>query len=520
MKTNRRRLLQSAAATGAGLALGGSALLNPRNRVSAQTTGSVDNLRISMQALPPQLDPQTDAWIVMARVYSMMFDSLIAHDWANGGVLVPALATDWEQVDDTTIDFTLRDGVVFQDGTPMTANDVKFTLNRALAGDSKLYVTGQFPIAEIVVQDELHLTIKTDGPRGDFLEKLASTMGSIVPEAYFNEVGYAEFQKKPLGTGPYRITEYVPDQHLLFDVNEQYWGGVSAAKQVTLTGIPEVSTRVAALLNDEVDLIMDLPPDQVETVTNAGGFAVSDVSPAHCNVFQIVGIPPTDKKEIRQALNLGFDRQAIVEQLLNGHGVWPTGILSVLDPLYTERPPLPYDPDKAKALMESVGYAGEEIKLAFDTPNYYPLEQEWTSAIVGMWNEIGLNVTMTPVSVDERVLITPDSGWNLFTSGASATNDVLALTYGSPTGYIQTEFNTAPAGTFDELNATVAELERSVDLAKRTELAKQAYDFLEDYVMAITLFTINRISAAKPGITFQEDGAFGIDLRAKSFSIA
>lgn len=82
----------------------------------------------------------------MARIYAMLFDTLIVRDWANGGALVPGLASAWEQVDDTTINFTPLEGVVVHDGTPFTADDVKFTLGRSLESNAHLFVTGRFPI--------------------------------------------------------------------------------------------------------------------------------------------------------------------------------------------------------------------------------------------------------------------------------------------------------------------------------------------------------------------------------------
>ena len=87
-----------------------------------------------MSGLPPQLDPQTDTFIVMVRVYNMMFDTLIQRDWPNGGTLVPGLATSWTQVDESTLELALRPGVTFQDGSPFTANDVKFTFDRTHPG--------------------------------------------------------------------------------------------------------------------------------------------------------------------------------------------------------------------------------------------------------------------------------------------------------------------------------------------------------------------------------------------------
>jgi peptide/nickel transport system substrate-binding protein len=294
------------------------------------------------------------------------------------------------------------------------------------------------------------------------------------------------------------------------------------AESVRVTAIPEVSTRIAALMNDEVDLIMDLPPDQLGVLAESDEYAISSVAPLNVNIYQICNIPPADKVEVRQALNLAIDRELIVNELLGGYGVWSSGTQSDADPLYSGRDPIAYDPDRARTLLEEAGYSGQEIKLAFDSPNYYPLGQEWTQAIVSSWKAIGLNVTMSPIEVSQRVLITPEDGWHLFTSSSSAVvaDFLQAEGYASPDGWLQTQFSTEPHPAFEVLNDTFKALEQSVDEEERRSLARAAYDFIDiDFVPAIVLFTINRLSAAKAGIEFQETRNFGIELRPGKFSV-
>ncbi len=521
MTVNRRDFLQQTAVAGTSLTLAGGLTTIATHPVAAQatpTTGSIDTLRIAMSGLPPQLDPQTDTFIVMVRVYNMIFDTLIQRDWANGGELVPGLALSWTQIDETTLEFALRPDVTFQDGSPFTANDVKFTFDRTLQGDAGLAATGRYGLTEVQVVDDLTVRMITDGPRGTLLLLLTDPGAEIVSADYFQEVGYEAFQQMPIGTGPYRVTEFVPDTRLLFEAHTGYWGGAPAAANVELVGIPEVSTRVAALLNDEIDMAMDLPPDQVETAEDGGANIISTVSPLNANIFAIVGAnAPLDNKEIRQALNVSIDRQAIVEQLLGGFGVWPSGIQSNLDPLYTERPQLPYDPDLARELLATAGYAGEEIRLAYDSPNYYPLEEEWTQVIVSGWADVGLNVTMSPIELSQREAITREDDWHLYTTSSGSVADI-ALPQVLATETAEYQILHTP-GQFDELNALVAEAQRTVDEAQRQEITKQALDILADFVMVLVLFTINRNTATKPTISFQETPRFGIELRPGRFSV-
>ena len=520
MPSNRRQVIQSAAA-GAGLAISGSVAVASRAdaRQTPASSGSIDTLRIAMSGLPPQLDPQTDTYIVMVRVYNMMFDTLIRRDWPNGGALVPGLALSWTQVDESTLELALRPGVTFQDGSPFTANDVKFTFDRTIQGDARLAASGRYGLTETVVVDDLTVRLITDGPRGSLLLLLTDPGAEIVPAAYFQQVGYEAFQQLPIGTGPYRVTEFVPDTRIRFAAHTGYWGGAPAAANVEVVPIPEVSTRIAALQNDEIDMAMDLPPDQIAELEGGGEFAISTVAPLNVNILAIVGAnPPMDRKEVRQALNLSIDRQTIVEQLLGGFGEWPTGLQSTLDPLYTERPQLPYDQDRARELLATAGYAGEEIRLAFDSPNYYPLEQEWTEVVVSGWADVGLNVTMSPIELNQREAITAESDWHLYTTSSSNVADVaLAQVYATPTAEYQILHT---PGQFDELNGLVAQAQQTVDEAQRRDLTRQALDVLEDFVMVIPLFTINRNTASKSTISFQETPRFGVDLRPGRFAVS
>lgn len=519
---SRRSVLKTGLAAGVGGSLPGLGTATPGlpgilapNRAQAQTpTGTtIDEVRIAMAAIPPQLDPQAAGWIVMQRMYGLLYDTLIRRDWSQGGALVPGLATAWERVDEVTLELTLRDDVVFHDGTPMTAADVKYTLDRGLQGDPNLGVTGQFPIAAVEALDDHRVRIATDGVDGALELRLTTTSAAIIPAAYHQEAGFEGFRMEPIGTGPYRLTEFVPDSHLSFAVNEAYFGGVAAAQRVTVRGIPEVSTRVAALLNDELDLIVDLPADQVPTVEAAGGFTINSVAPLNVNILDVNGRQaPTDKKEIRQALSLAINREAIVEQLLGGHGLWPGSIQSELDLLYIERPPLPYDPERAKQLLADAGYAGEEIKYVLDTPNYYPLQREWSEVLVGMWSEVGLNVTLQGVDVSERVQLRADDGAHLITNSAGVEADLIIPTsYGTPDGYAQEWWY--PEGSFTELNEVVARAVAAVDPEERAELYQDAIDIMNDEVIVIVLFTINRLNAMKETIQWSADPEWQIDLR-------
>lgn len=523
---DRRSLLKTTLATGVVAAttrLHAPAVANAQTPVGATAnatpTATIDELRIAMAAIPPQLDPQAAGWIVMQRMYGLLYDQLIHRDWSNGGALTPGLATNWERVDDLTLELWLRDDVVFHDGTPFTAADVVYTFGRTLQDDPNLGASGTFPIQEIEVVDDHRVRIITDGVDGGLELRLSLSSAAIIPAAYHQEVGFEGFRMQPIGTGPYRLTEFVPDSHLSFEVHEAYFGGVSAAERVTVRGIPEVATRVAALLNDELDLIVDLPSDQVPIVEAAGGLMVNSVAPLNVNILDINGtLPPTDQKAVRQALTLAINREAIIAQLFDGNGLWPGSLQSESDLLYIERPPLPYDPERARELLTEAGYAGEEIKYVLDTPNYYPLQREWSEVMVGMWSEVGLNVTLHGVDVSERVQQRKDDDVHLVTNSSDVEADtIIQIGYGSPESSNQRFW--WPEGSWTELDQIVARAVATTDPAERAEIYQDALDLMNEEVMVLVLFTINRLNAMKDTIQWTPTPEWRIDLRPGMLTI-
>ncbi len=487
--------------------------------VTGQTpTGRLSELRVALPSMPPQLDPQRDWWLVMQRVYGMVYNQLIRRDWSRNGELVPGLARSWERIDETTIEVVLRDDVVFHDGSPLTAEDVAFTFERTLQGDPELSATGRFPIAEIEVLDRHRLRFVTETPDGAFELRLTKHEASIVPKAYLERVGPQRFQREPVGTGPYRVVEFVPDQRIVLEANEQYFEGRPAADRVVVVAIPEVGTRVAALLNGEIDILVDLPPDQVAVVEQAGGFRVDSFSPLNANYLIVNGLkPPTDKAEIRQALSLAIDRQAIVEQLFGGHGLVPGSVQSIFDPLYVERPPLAYDPERARQLLDQAGYSGEEITFLFDSPTYYPLQREWVELMAGMWRNVGLNVTLHGVEVSQRVEFQrPDTPYHLINNSTGVEVDIVLYKSYGPNSLHQKLF---PAGYFDDFNQIVEQARVTVDNRERARLYQQALDIMNEKVMVIVQFTINRLQAMPEKIVLGTDPDFRLDLSPRNFQV-
>lgn len=363
-------------------------------------------VRVAVQAVLASLDPAMALGNPGFAVTHNAFDTLVkrnflSNDSYTGKEFVPGLASGWERQDEVTMIFTLREGVRFQNGDPMTAEDVKFSIDRVLDPDS-LYVSARGHLANIAsidIVDDRTIKVVTKTPDAALLDLLAYPGTSIVPRAYYESVGFETFGQKPIGTGPYQIVSFVPDQALKFIAFEDYWGGKPPASSLTFNIVPEVTARITALANGEVDIATSIPPDQAAAVDALDGISVKRVL-VNSHILNYNTFHPVLNKKLRQAMNLAIDRQLLSQALWAGTAeVLPGQQYAEWGPLFNaDRPGFAYDPDKARALIAESGYVGQEI-VFHSHPVYYTNGLASAEAIVEMWRNVGLNAR---VQVNER----------------------------------------------------------------------------------------------------------------------
>ncbi len=336
------------------------------------------------------------------------FEAMIAFDEKLD--LVPALATSWKRTGDTTWEFELRRDVKFSDGTPLTANDVVVSFERAPVVPNSPASLSLFTrsIKQVSAIDPHKVRIETKYP-----DPLLPTM---VPEiliipAKLKDATTADYNagKSMIGTGPFAFESYTAGDRLTMKRNDHYWGPRPDWAKVTLRFITNDASRVAALLSGDVNLIENVPPDLVDRVKKAGfnivqskpvlpvyvGFDVGrDVTPDVSAVNPAPGADtnPLRDKRVRQALSYGIDRKAISERIQQGTTT-PAGQL-LLDDLFGASPnvkPLPYDPAKAKALLAEAGYKNG-LNVTIHGPNdRLANDSRVVQSIAQMWNRIGVN---------------------------------------------------------------------------------------------------------------------------------
>jgi peptide/nickel transport system substrate-binding protein len=371
--------------------------------VSKKENGSKDegkkektSLVLAQSADITTLDPQNSLSTNGDRVFRNMFSRLF-HRNANMEIQ-PELVQSYKNVDDVTWKFKLKEGVKFHNGDPLTAEDVKFSLERVM----KDQTLKEFPyftqLSEIKVIDDLNLEITTDGPMPTLLPLLAKSGSDVLPKKYFEKVGLEEFQKNPIGSGPYKFVEWKRDDRVVLSAFDEYFEGAPKWKEVIVRAIPESSTRVGELLTGGVDLATDIPPNEWDRVKGEKGVSLitGDTTRVMLLVVRTTKGFATADPRVREAIDLAINEKAIVDSVLKGTGVpvrsrVPKGVIGSNPDLYNS---YVYDLEKAKKLLADAGYKGN-LEITLTAPKgRYPLDGEVAQLVASMLGEAGIKVNL------------------------------------------------------------------------------------------------------------------------------
>ena len=302
-----------------------------------------------------------------------------------------SLVSEYDVSDDgLTYSFTLRDGVVFSDGTPLTADDVKFTFERILTlpesaqTDFVIAIEGAEALMEgsaqecsgIRVQDDQHFTITLSEPFSGFIAQLATPSTCIYSGKIVTEAGddFGTVPEKTIGTGPYIVTEWNRGSGLTFEYNPRYWGEEPDAKRVEVSVMDAASMEMAFQKGD-IDILdcSYLDSAIVQRTYKEGAYkdSIVSVNTVGSRYFMLnEKIEPLGDKRVRKAVQMAVDRESILQAVYGGDGkledgIYPTGCLG-----YSEDNQgwLTYDPDGAKALLAEAGYAdGFTMEISLDS---------------------------------------------------------------------------------------------------------------------------------------------------------
>ncbi|HXX36873.1 MAG TPA: ABC transporter substrate-binding protein [bacterium] len=293
-----------------------------------------------------------------------VFDSLLRT--SASGAVEPGLATSWDNVGGRVWTFRLRKGVRFTDGTPVDADAVAFSLNR-LTPDSPFFAKGRSSslgiwLGDLVVHadvvDALTVRIELKQPYALLPEMLAAWPVPIVSPAAVRKLG-DDFARQPVGSGPYKLAEWVKGDHITLEANKDYWGGAPALDRVIFRVVPDPSSRLLELRRGSGDFLKGMAPDQRQAVESDSGLALV-TKPCSCIGYVAINDQkkPFDNVLVRRALIYAVDRQAIMRTIEGGLGIVAESMIPGWMPGYNPNvAKYPYDPAKARDLLRQAGYA-------------------------------------------------------------------------------------------------------------------------------------------------------------------
>ncbi|MCC7104044.1 MAG: hypothetical protein IT307_02795 [Chloroflexi bacterium] len=463
-----------------------AAASKPVAQAPAAPAGVKQELVIAQGTDPQNLDPHVINQQPTRNITQAVAEPLVDWDF-NKSALVPVLATEWKLLDQTTWQFKLRPNVKFSNGEPWNANVAKFNFERVRQPDVKsgflLFVDD---IARVEVVDPMTLNLVTKTPSPSLPINISRI--SMVAQQYATEKGLPTMAKSPVGTGPYRVSEYVQDERVVLEPNPTYWGSKPTLTKITFRPVPDPASRVAALKTGRADVITLVPIPDVEGIKADQHLDVL-AQPGQRSIFVQINTMkyegPLKDQKVRQALNYAVDKDALIKSVLTGFGAKLNG--TFVTPSYfgynPNLQPYPYDPAKARQLLTEAGYP-DGFETSLTTPQgRYMADKELAEAVAGQLVKVGVRVS---VKVKDWGVITQEVGDHtlgpLAFYGLSSVPDATTLLAYQLTGSRNSQ-RSVPA--FD---AVIKEARQTMDDAKRIQLLHKAAEVLRDdaYIIFLT----------------------------------
>jgi peptide/nickel transport system substrate-binding protein len=461
----------------------------------AAATGSAGQVVVMQGVDANTLDPSFRNSTPEGNINGHIFARLTSRD-AKSLKVTPEVVQEWKLVDDLTWDLKVQTGARFQDGTAVDAEAIAFSITRyakkTIGGKPTIQgaftnLTG-FESAKPV--DASTVRMKTTTPAA-IVPDLFSSLEVIPPSLYADEseANLAKLATQAVGSGPYKLAEWVKDDHITLEVFDGYVGPKPGFQTVIIKPVPELSTRVLALQNGQADVIVNVAPDQAAVVDKSDKGRISKVSGGR-NIF--VGLrndrPLLADKRVRQALNYAFNFDAVNRALLQGAGARTR---TIINPPHepADAKAYSFDLDKARSLMAAAGWTpgadgvlqkdGQKFALVMDSPSgRYIKDKEIAQAIQQDLQRLG-------VQVDLRVL-----DWSVYAGdmlNKRQPDDIFFLGLGSPfTGqeelnYIHKDFSlNSTYWQNDEYHALFDQLKASLDDAKRQDIMNKMWAIAYD----------------------------------------
>jgi peptide/nickel transport system substrate-binding protein len=355
-------------------------------------------LTIAYNVNLPSFDPTIGASAVnptIQSIYQAVFDSYIGQ--AADLSFKPGLITKWGWNEDRSkITMELRQGATWHDGSPVTPEDVVWSLTRA--ADPKGGNPIQFVWAKINNFKIDGHTITADVVEFEpvLFKWMAFLTAYVLPRAYYEKVGAEGFEKAPIGSGPYKVDAFERNAFLRLKAHPGYWGPKPAFETVVFKFVADPTSRVAEIESGGSDITFEIPYEEFDRLKNKPGLVGQTKPVSDIAMIFLTDIDPMLDRNVRLAANHAIDKKAIVDKLLHGYGV-PIATLEA--PGYAAFDPaikVAYDPELAKSLLAKSGYSPQKpVKFTMQTTRgFKPKDYEMIQAIAGMWRKVGIEANI------------------------------------------------------------------------------------------------------------------------------
>lgn len=346
-----------------------------------------DTLSVAIRDEPASLDPHLNTQLVSEAVRREIYDFLVIKD--EEGNLVPSAATGWENVDDTTIRFTLRDDIIFHNGEKMTAEDVRYTLVRASEKSGSAPLFQSIDTENTKVINDVTLELKLKEPMAPIFNFLSSPEGGILCKKAVEELGDDEFGRNPVGSGPLKLKNWTTGTSIELERNDEYWGDKPSYQTLIVKFIAEPANRTIELETGGVDIIYDVSTNDIDRIKeNQELRLVSGTGLKHTYISISMEDPVMKDSRVREALSYALDMDSIVDAVFTGTAKTSDSVMSPNIFGYQSMGVNPYDPDQAMALLKEAGYENSlEITVkGYDNTQFVDILE----IAQNMWRAVGV----------------------------------------------------------------------------------------------------------------------------------
>lgn len=467
------------------------------NPQSGKTGGTLVIARLSdANNLDPHFLTQINS---AAIIHHKVYEGLVRMD--KESKYVPALATEWKQLDDVTWEFKLRQGVTFHDGAPFNAEAVKRTIARVQDPSVGSNRANLFEaIKEVKAVDDQTVQFILHYPYAPLLSVLAGAEGAILSPKAIDQYG-KDLSKHPTGTGPYKFESWTPGQEVVLVKNENYWGGQPKLDKVVFKTVPEDTTRIAMVETGEAQVAEQLPVTEVDRVQNSSSMTLGrfeSFSSDHIGIN--TKKKPFDDVRVRQAIAYAVDKESIIKGVYNDVG---KPAHSSITPTMVGYSPnvkgLDYNLEKAKQLLAEAGYANGLKATIYLNDNKARISV--AEVLQQQLKQIGIDLQVKVLEFGAYIDAASKGETDLFISGwGNATGDADYNQY----NLFHTKSQGAPGNhsfySNPEVDKLIEDGRKEKDPAKRTQIYEQAQQIEMNEAALIPYRFSENLAAIEKGV--------------------